>query len=238
MTKRSNKLKKSRSGHWYIPFNDRERILTALVMRMVAEPEYWSSEIIQNRVHKLVVGELVCTYMAGRVDNWNVGFLHKIWDEGDGWGERYLIRDIETGELCRWSNVMMIPVGRFLKETDLLVGNERKFYLKLLKAIKKDEYFHRFWSLEFPEPGKYQFWVRDRIADLGPNGQYPALYKIEGKWTAKMSIKSLKDYLYDSGYSTNKPDILRQDWWEERYGLKSENPRKMSEDEFAVLHRR
>lgn len=190
--------------------SDRERILTTLVDRLrttmllrpdgrVHDAASWSDGSGGYYVHfayyrKPVKGDLVVG-TTGRIDQWKVGFYEAL---TDGAYEAHVIRDIDTGELCNYSNEQFVPIVG-LGYTDLLTGDERRLYVKVLDAFRRgDEYMYRFGGFTV-NGSRAVIGVRERHGGFGAES---VPFSIEIEWTPKTTIKAILAAMRAGGYGT------------------------------------
>lgn len=185
---------------------DRERILTyvitglqsSMLMRPRAsqhDAASWDDGMGGVHVHfaryrKPEKGDLVLGW-TGRVDEWKIAF----YEENSGNGN-HVVRDINTGRLCNYGNEEFIPIVG-LTPTQLLTGDRRQFYYKVLEAFARgDEYLWLFGGLEF-DGDEAVIRVRERWGGMGG----PSVpFSVRIRWTKRTSIKAILAALKEGGY--------------------------------------
>ena len=196
---------------------DRERILTTLVDRLRStmllrpradgyNPDSYSDGCGGHYAHfafyrKPVKGDLVIG-TTGRIDQWKVGFYEEL---ADASLELHVIRDIDSGQLCNYGNETFTPIVG-LGYTDLLIGDERKLYVKVLQAFNRgDEYLYRFGGLKVNGP-RAVVTVRE---SHGGFGRPSVPFDIEIEWTPKTTIKAILAAMRAGGYGTKsfRPEL-------------------------------
>jgi hypothetical protein len=189
---------------------DRERILTSLVTHLYStmvlcpkgnpfdKTSYNDSSF--NYVHfaayrKPVVGELVMG-QTGSVSEWKIGYYVEPLNHTMGGA---VIRDIVTGRLCNYSNETFIPIVG-LSKTELLVGAEYQFYIKVIKAFRKGgEYRYRFGGVDI-NGDKATIWIRESFG--GAFGSKP--FSVEMEWSKKTNVKAILAAMRAGGYGTRE----------------------------------
>lgn len=177
---------------------DRERILTYVIQGLQTSAllcprgDRWNAQSWADgdrmylhfaRYRKPVKGDLVMG-MTGRVDQWKIAFYEGMQDPSQ---ELHLVRDINTGRLCNYGNEEFIPIVG-LTPTQLLTGDRRQFYYKVLKAFHRaDAYLQLFGGLEF-DGDDAVIWIRER---WGGMGRISVPYSIRVRWTKRMSVKAI-----------------------------------------------
>lgn len=190
--------------------SDRERILTTLVSRLsttmllrpngrVHDADSFSDGNGGHYVHfayyrKPVKGDLVIG-RTGRIDQWKVGFYEEFKDPSMG---LHVIRDIDSGQLCNYGNEEFTPIVG-LGYTDMLVGEERRLYEKVLQAFDRgDEYMYRFGGFKV-DGARAVIGVRERHGGFGA-ASVP--FEIAIDWTPKTTIKAILAAMRAGGYGT------------------------------------
>lgn len=188
--------------------NDRERILTTLIRKLQSsallrpgaqvfceqdwfdrdhEPYAHFAHYRKPRCGDLVIGQ------TGRIDRWKIGF----YVSGSGNGN-HVIRDINTGQLCNYGNEEFVPIVG-LSKTDLLTGEERKVYIKVLKAFDRgDEYLYRFGGFEV-EGDTITITIRERHNGMG---QPSVPFAVRMKWNKRTTVKAILEGMRQGGYGT------------------------------------
>lgn len=185
---------------------DRERILMTIIENLyhsqgVAINNTWSSEPYQYknggyRVHfapwkKPEPGDLVLA-STGNVSRWKIGWYIKKMDGDEG----AVIREIGTKCLCNYSNESFYPIIG-LRTIETLEQDERKFYIKVLKAFQlADEYVYKFNNITF-ESGIAIISVRERFGGMGEES---VPFDIRIRWTKSMNINSILTTMEEQGY--------------------------------------
>lgn len=199
--------------------SDRERILATLVnglrstMLLLSRrgedgrsAEFFSDGSGGHYVHfahyrKPVKGDLVIG-ATGRIDQWKVAFYEELTDPSR---EAHILRDINTGQLCDYGNEAFTPIVG-LKYADLLIGDERLLYEKVLQAFDRgDEYLYRFGGFRIDGARAV---VRVREVH-GGFGQESVPFEIDFPWTSKTTIKAILSALRAGGYGTKsfRPEV-------------------------------
>lgn len=190
--------------------SDRERILTAVIsqlsstalLRPNATP--YSAESYADgsggmythfaRYRKPVKGDLVMG-STGRIDQWKIAFYVELTDPAN---EVHVVKDINTGQLCNYGNESFTPIVG-LSYTDMLIGEERAMYQKVLAAFAKgDEYMYRFGGFR-TENGQAVITVRE---SHGGFGRSSVPFDITMDWTPKTTIKAILAAMRAGGYGT------------------------------------
>lgn len=191
--------------------SDRERILTALVDRLsttmllrpngrVHDAASFSDGSGGHYVHfayyrKPVKGDLVIG-KTGRIDQWKVGFYEEEKDRSVG---LHVIRDINTGQLCDYGNEEFVPIVG-LHFTELLVGDERRLYEKVLQAFRDgDEYMYRYGGIKIDD-GRAVIWVREVFG--GAFGKDSVPFEIAIDWTPQTTAEEILAAMRAGGYGT------------------------------------
>lgn len=189
---------------------DRERILTTVIREMHAtmmlcpegnmhrEGSYtrgdWRTFVHFAHYREPVKGDLVMGN-TGRIDQWKIAFYEA---KGDPSIAAHVVRDIDTGQLCDYANESFVPIVG-LNPIDLLVGDERDFYEKVLAAFARgDEHQYRYGGVRI-EGRRATITVRERF---GGFGQPSMPFDISMEWTPKTTIKAILQAMRDSGYGT------------------------------------
>jgi hypothetical protein len=191
-----------------LELTDRERILTNLVRRLcdtvnsVAHYVDRSSEF-PNDIYPLTdsfnreikVGDVVVAWSSG-IHPFTVAEVvsTKVNDSYGG----YRAKDLVTGLECDIVNDHGIILKNFRKQMrhELLVGKERIFYKKVLKAMSEIDDWHRFADIEFQ--GKVcKITVREKYG--GSDAEPSVPYEVSLKWNARMSVKKLIEELEKQG---------------------------------------
>jgi hypothetical protein len=137
-------------------------------------------------------GELVMC-QTGQIDDFKIGFIVRRVEYG-----RCIIREIGSDRLCDYSNEMFTPI-RGLTATQLLEGEQYKFYLKVRKAFERgDEFWHRFGGVDIQD-GAAVIWVRERYGGLKTPSRP---FSVDVTWTPKTTIKAILEALRAGGYGT------------------------------------
>jgi hypothetical protein len=191
--------------------NDRERILSLVVrglastqLMMAGRVAYHKSNAYTDSsgytyVHFAydqdpVAGDLVLAHSSRGTNPWLIGWYVGPLENVYGGA---VIREIGTGVLCNYSNESFIPI-RGMKYTDLLEGNEREFYLKVLRAIKDGEGLHVFGGIKF-EGSDVIVTIRQRWMS-----QESLPYTITLPFHKKMSVKRILSLLREGGFGTRE----------------------------------
>lgn len=185
---------------------DRERILTNIIlglsMTQVLGPgtrTLWESAHFRDLVHfapwdKAKPGDLVLATTGG-TNRWTVGWYVEDLPGDYGGG---VIREIGTGALCNYSNETFRPI-RNLAPLELLEGEQRQFYLKVLKAFARgDEYLYRFGGLTF-DGASASIRIREAHGGFG-SPSHPFLVNLQ--WTRRTSVATILRTMREQGYGT------------------------------------
>lgn len=169
---------------------DKERILTALIYDCCSEIRFPRRDGEQPRIsfpfREPEPGELVVAQSSFHFHEWTIGFFIQKLSDGA------LIREIGSKRICTYRNESFAPVVGMQYE-EMLDCERREFYVKLLKAMRKDdtEYLHRFASLRLDE-NTAVVRVRERWTSRR--------YEISFPWKPRMTIKSIIAALKEGGY--------------------------------------
>lgn len=189
--------------------SDRERILLTIIDRLAtAQTLLWRAWSTTPRITEYVhfaawrepePGELVLAQTGG-IGRWKVGFYVRSDPESGG----AIIREIGTGLECRYGNESFKPIAG-LHPIDLLEGDQRQFYYKVLKAFARaDEYVYRFGGIRF-ESDTCHVTIREVH---GGFGQKSVPFTVPVKWGPRTSVKTVLQVLRDGGLGTKsfRPD--------------------------------
>lgn len=189
---------------------DRERILTTVIRELASTAIIRPNADGYNeaaytdgaggmythfaRYRKPIKGDLVMG-STGRTDQWKIAFYEECIDPRQ---ELHVIRDINTGQFCNYGNESFVPIVG-LSYIDMLVGDERKMYEKVIAAFARgDEYLYRFGG--FKVSGQKAV-VRVREAH-GGFGKESVPFHIEMEWSTKTTIKAILTKMRAGGYGT------------------------------------
>jgi len=187
--------------------NDKERILTTIIRGLYFTfgldsvnrdlTGYVSFE--HNGFNGMPkVGDLVMCKTSG-IHDFTVGFVEEVIDTA--W-HGCVIREIGTNRVCKIGNESFATI-KGLSSMELLEDKEYRFYFKVLKAFRRlDDFVHKFGYIEFPGKNIVKIWVRERYGGMLtiPSGPY----KIEFKYTMKMSIKKIAETMVEHGFGKEK----------------------------------
>lgn len=190
--------------------SDRERILTAIITQLKSTalllriPNPYSAESYADGVggmythfahyRKPVTGDLVIG-STGRIDQWKIAFYVELADPRN---EVHIVRDINTGQLCNYGNESFTPIVG-LSYTDMLVGDERAMYEKVLAAFARgDEYMYRFGGFKV-DGARATITVRE---SHGGFGRESVPFSIQMEWTPKTTVKAILEAMRAGGYGT------------------------------------
>ena len=202
------------------PISDKERILTAIIKGLESasilcrhgdpyNEASWTSPSLGTSVHFAryrapVRGDLVIG-QTGRNDTWKIAFYEEFADPSVG---LHVVRHIDTGQLCNYGNESFTPIVG-LSYTELLVGEKRKVYNKVLGAFARgDEYLYRFGGIKI-EDAELTITVREWHGGLG----HPSKpFDITMPWTPKTTIKAILSVMREGGYGTKsfRPPVTPQ----------------------------
>jgi hypothetical protein len=191
--------------------SDRERILTTLVSSLsttmllrpngrVHDADSFSDGSGGHYVHfayyrRPVKGDLVIG-KTGRIDQWKVGFYEEHKDPSVG---LHVIRDINTGQLCDYGNEEFVPIVG-MHYTDMLVGDERGLYDKVLSAFREgDEYMYRYGGFKV-DGGRAVIRVREAFGGMGGKQSVP--FEIAIDWTPETTVEEILAAMRAGGYGT------------------------------------
>lgn len=139
---------------------------------------------------KPVKGDLVVAITTFAANRWSIGWFES--SEGDN----YVIREIGTGVLCNYSNESFVPI-RGMRYTDLLEGDQRQFYLKVLKAFSKGgDWSHAFGGIRFADE-TVTVTVRARY-NISPS------FEVVIPYQKKMGVTKILNLLREGGYGKHK----------------------------------
>lgn len=139
----------------------------------------------------LVMGE------SGRVCDWLIAWYVEPPKEEYGY---HVVREIGTGQLCNYGNERFSPI-RGLTETQLLEGEQYKFYIKVLRAFGGgDEYLYRFGGLRFDGQTAYVA-VREAFGGFAAKS---IPFEVEVPFNKKISVKAILAAMRAQGYGTRK----------------------------------
>lgn len=187
--------------------NDRERILMAVIDRLSTSQllgpagrfDTYNAAAWGDYAHfayykKPLPGDLVLA-KSGFVSPWKVGiYVEKLPGPYGG----AVIREIGTGRLCSYANEDFVPIAGMDKIT-LLEGDQREFYVKVLKAFRKgDEYCYRFGGIDFDD-SNVKITIREIFGGVLASSQP---FSITMEWSKRTSIRTILKAMRDGGYGT------------------------------------
>ena len=190
--------------------SDKERILTAVIKGLRTSSVLcwrgdpfseasWSNSSGGMYVHfahyrEPIRGDLVIG-QTGKTDTWNIAFYEEFADPSIG---LHVIRHIDTGQLCNYSNESFTPIVG-LSYTELLVGEKRKAYGKVMGAFARGcEYQYRFGGIKIND-ADMTITIREVFGGYGEPSQP---FDITMPWTPKTTIKTILAAMRAGGYGT------------------------------------
>lgn len=188
--------------------SDRERILTKLVRSLVdtiTRTHYYQDKsaefpdeifpVVDSFNKEIKVGDIVVSRSSG-IHPFTVAEVvgTKVNDMYGG----YRAKDLVTGLECNIVNDHGIILKHFRESMgyDLLVGKQRIFYKKVIKAMAEIDDWHRFAGIKFLDNKMCTVTVREKWGGL-TNPSKP--YTVSLKWNARMSVKKLIERLEELG---------------------------------------
>lgn len=194
---------------------DRERILTLVIREMYRTsicsrtgparytkgtgPVRCDQDVVDG-VHfapggQTVPGDLVVASSSLTQNRWSIGFYVK------RVGGINVIREIGSDKLCDYSNETFVPI-RGLRNWDILDGDRREFYLKVLAASRKGgDPDYRFRDIKFSEEFNKVDIMRTFRLRFEEKHQ---VLRAQMVWNKKTTIKAILEALVAAGYGKLK----------------------------------
>lgn len=207
---RGKRLTKKSGQAVETPLSDRERILMTIISQLATTQTLrgprnsWSSEHYRDSDDRHFVhfaawktpkaGDLVLA-KTGHVSPWKVGFYVEPLPGSFGGA---VIREIGSNKLCNYANESFEPIVG-LHEIELLEGDRRAFYVKVMKAFRRgDEYLYRFGGLKFTGD-EAVIGVREAHGGLR-NESVP--FEVRIHWNKRMAVSKILEAMRAQGYGT------------------------------------
>jgi hypothetical protein len=179
---------------------DKERILLDLVATL-CEPDYSGKRqgFAHVSIDKPIVGDLAICQTSGRFNPhpFVVGYVHEIHASDD-----CTIRDIASDKLCRISNEHFLPIRNF-SPMRLFVGKQRRFYIKIRKAMKSiNKWAYRLGEVRI-DGDTCIVSIREVFGGLRVNRRCIP-FDVQFSWNGKTTIKQIAAFLVGGGVGTRR----------------------------------
>ena len=188
--------------------DDKTRILTTIIKELYfSQNRGMAAKKLNGEDHvhfsnpydyEAKVGDLVFCVGSG-IHDWTVGFVDSIYEN-----HHFVIKEIGTDRLCNVSNESFSKIKGLNYET-LLLGNERKFRTKVLKAFGRgDEYWYRYGGVRF-DKNHAVIIIREAFGGMRKSDDEESTpFEVEMKWDSRTSIKKILETMIEQGYGTKK----------------------------------
>lgn len=181
---------------------DKERILSVIVRdlystqilgpgkKFATKVDYGTNVHFAN-YRKPVKGDLVLA-TSGQTNPWTIAW----YESGSSSTADHVVLEIGTHRPCNYGNVTFVPIVGVYKD-ELLDGDKRRFYVKVLKAFRKaDDYIHLFGGLDF-DGEEAVIHVREW---MGGMHQTSTPYSIRMKWSESITVAKIVKAMIAGGY--------------------------------------
>ena len=183
--------------------SDKERILMHLINRLVSVDvrDYAKRNGFPYAcADEPVPGDLVIRQSSGRHNEhpWVVGFAASDYDKQTA---ALTVREIGSDRECRVSNDSFYVVKNIGPDT-LLTGQERKFYLRVIRAFGRGgEWGYRYGGVSFGPEKTATIMVREAFGGLDRES---IPFAVTMKWDGRTGINTILKAMRDGGYGTRK----------------------------------